>query len=53
MKFVSDEEYEQVLQEKILKVDVEIALINERIEQLKKPGPISVESIREDEDGQE
>ncbi|KAF2104925.1 hypothetical protein NA57DRAFT_51717 [Rhizodiscina lignyota] len=38
MKAISDEEYEAMLQEKILKLDVEIALIDERIEEAKKDG---------------
>jgi hypothetical protein len=36
MKFLSDEEYEHMLQEKLLHIESEIALIDETIEKFKK-----------------
>jgi hypothetical protein len=36
MRVLSDEEYEEMMREKILKVDVEIALLKDSIEALKK-----------------
>ena len=36
MRTLSDEEYEEMMRERILKVDVEIALLKDRIEALKK-----------------
>lgn len=36
MKFLSDEEYERMLQEKLLHIETEIALIGDKIEQFKK-----------------
>ena len=41
MKVLSDEDYGAMLQDKVLKLDVEIALINERIEKIKKDSSIT------------
>lgn len=42
MKSLSDEDYTAMLQEKLLKVEVEIAILNDKIAALKKEEPSTV-----------
>lgn len=44
MKVLSDEEYEKVLKEKLVRVEAEIALIDEDIDKLKSQGARSERS---------
>ena len=39
MKILSNEEYEKILQKKLLRVEAEIAVIDDDIEKLKAPSP--------------
>lgn len=40
MKILSDAEYESILQERLLRIEAEIALLDERIDQVKHEGQV-------------